>query len=556
MRGRGWWLGVAAWFAAGLAQAVPAHYVVFEQEATGHVRPVYYRQVEVAKADWSTAAPRAPDDVAYRLWRDGVEQGVRRVAARSLRAEFARDPARGDDRIESRRVGPAPRHFVVRVALAEGDAIEFGDGPSAQRFDLAGVAAHARSLARASVAPVQVQRAAGAGDPGNRVDVLVLAEGYTAAQRTQFDLDVATLRDSFFGLTPYREYGSFVNWTTGFVASNESGADHPPYQAGCTQSTCCSDADAQGDPRAGQFVDTAFDSTFCYYQIQRLLYLDAAAAFAAASAYPDWDELVVVVNDPVYGGAGGPLSTTSVHPQAKQIVLHEYGHSFSGLADEYFYPDPAPPGCSDVSGGLPCEANVTDRTSASEVKWRSWFTPGNPIPTPAGTSGVGLFEGASYVPSGLFRPVDTMCLMNYLNKPFCPVCAQEYVRVLYRGGFGSPAGGIDLIEPGSETPAATVPVAYAAGTDLAFGVSLLQPTIGALDVQWYLDGGPIAGATGTTHVFSQAAATPAVRTLEVRVKDLTPLVSASMAGGLLEHRRAWTLRVFGDAIFEDGFDGP
>lgn len=172
-----------------------------------------------------------------------------------------------------------------------------------------------------------------------------------------------TMHDAFFGTTPFKEYQSFVNWTTGFVASNQSGATHPPYQAGCTQSTCCGDTGAQADPLGGQSVDNAFDSGFCYQQVQRLLVANTGKVLAAAASYADCDAIVVIVNDPVYGGSDGRLAVSSTHPSANRIVLHEYGHSFKKLADEYYYAQGGVSCCSDVSGDTLCEATSPARRS-------------------------------------------------------------------------------------------------------------------------------------------------------------------------------------------------
>ncbi|MGN6518379.1 MAG: M64 family metallopeptidase [Dokdonella sp.] len=545
--------------ASGIVQAAPAHYIVFSRSADGVVEPVYYTKVELAggRDDASAVASDAVrgEQVQWHAWKDGVDLGERSVAVPDLRGEFARDPQRGDGTIVAVRPVADLRHFVLRIPLDAADTVEFGGAQASQRFDLAAVAARADDLRLAARVPqAWIDRVQGGGSPANRVDMLVVGDGYTAGQHSLFDADAAILHDAFFGLTPYKQYQSFVNWTTAFVASNQAGADHPPYQVGCTQASCCSDHDAIGDPHAGQFVDTAFDATFCAFQIQRLLVVDDGSVLAAAAAYPDWDKIVVVVNDDTYGGSGGDISVTSTHAQAPQIVLHEYGHSFTGLADEYSTPYPGFPACSDT-GGTPCEANVTNQAVAAQVKWNSWFSPGNPIPTPPGTSGVGLFEGARYLASGMYRPVDTQCLMQFLGVPFCPVCRQEYVRTLYRGGWGDPATGIDLIEPGSESPSTATPVHYVPGTNQPFSVALLQPTIGTLDVHWYLDGNPIGGATAPTYVFSQAGGTPSSHTLEVRVKDTTNFVSAAMAGSLLDHQRSWTIEVDGDVIFRNGFDG-
>jgi hypothetical protein len=557
---------VATWLAGLLAStalgAMPAHYVVFTLDGHDRARPVYYARVELADAPrhaGTSAASADEERVAWHAWKGGVDLGERSVAIPLLHGEFARDPEHGDGSIVAHHPAQAERSFVLRIPFDDADAIEFSGAGMTQRFELAALAAQAQVLPLASLAAeMQVVRPPLGGNSANRVDMLVMGDGYTGAQQGLFNSDAMILHDAFFNLTPYKEYQSFVNWTTGFVASNQSGADHPPYQAGCTTSTCCADPEAQSDPFAGQFVDTAFSATFCPFQIHRLVTVSNGAVLAAAAAYPDWDKIVIVVNDSVYGGSGGNLSVTSTHPQANQIVLHEYGHSFSKLADEYSSPYPGFPACSDISGSASCEANVTNQVSPGLVKWSSWFTPGNPIPTPAGTPGVGLFQGARYLSTGMYRPADTQCMMQFLGMPFCPVCRQEYVRTLYRGGWGVPASGIDLIEPGSESPGTAVTVDYAIGTTLPFSATLLQPSIGTLDVQWLLDGNPIGGANSPSYAFSQAGPMPTTRTLVLRVRDQTGYVSPQMAGALLEHTRSWTIHVSDDVIFRNGFDaaGP
>ncbi|HEX7770574.1 MAG TPA: M64 family metallopeptidase, partial [Dokdonella sp.] len=369
-----------------------------------------------------------------------------------------------------------------------------------------------------------------------------------------FATHATALREGMFGITPYMEYESYTNWIPAFVVSAEAGASHPPYQAGCTTSACCADTTAQSDPRAGQFTDTAFDSRFCAFQIHRLLVSNNSLVLAAAQAYPDWDVLLVSVNDPVYGGSGGQVGVLSQHPAAQEVTIHEFGHTFTGLADEYDSPYPGYPACTDLGGGSPCEANVTNQTLAGSVKWRDLFTPGIQIPTPPGTPGTGLFEGARYQTLGMYRPAD-QCEMRQLGVEFCSVCRQEYVKHLYRGGWGTPAGGIDPIEPGSESPATDQPVVVAAGSTQVFEATLLQPSIGAHAVQWWLDGVPVAGADAASFPFSQASTSPSTRTLELRVSDPTALVLASMADGLLESSRSWTIEIVeGDGIFADGFE--
>lgn len=99
-------------------------------------------------------------------------------------------------------------------------------------------------------------------------------------------------------------------------------------------------------------------------------------------------------------------------------------------------------------------------------------------------------------------------------------------------------------------------IGSAAGSTQILQFTPLLPSIGSVGIQWSLDGNPITGATMANFSFSQPSETPATRSLEARVTDLMPLVSAEMAGGLLERHRCWTLSVRGDAIFNDGFEAP
>ncbi|ALN94162.1 igA Peptidase M64 family protein [Lysobacter gummosus] len=546
--------------ATGWAQAaVPAHYAVFEMDAQGQARPMFYTQVQLDDPQRDLRhLPRSEgglERVEYRVSRAGVRsaQVYEAPVPQFLRAEFALDPERGHGRVELHRPMRDPhRAFVVRVPLAVADAIELaGDGAAkvAQRFDFRELAIRSAQLPLAASArkamPLAIDDQADgakAANSGNRLDILVLGDGYTSAEQAAFANHAEVMKAGLFNISPYKDYQNFVNWQTGFVASSQSGADHPPYQAGCTGTSCCADVEARNDPRAGAFVNTAFDATFCTNQLHRALTTRSSKVMAAAAGYPNWDKVMVMVNDPVYGGTGGAVSTISAHTIAPSIAIHEFGHSVTGLADEYDSAYPGFPACSDAGGNVPCEANVTNQTNASLVKWRSWFTPGLPIPTPAGTAGTGLFQGARYLTSGMYRPVDA-CMMRALEHPFCPVCRQEYVLKLYRGGFGSPAAGIDLIEPGTESPSPAAAVAYARGTTKRFSAALLRPSIGTVAVQWYLDGTAIPGATSATYDFRQDTATPATRTLELRVTDKTAFVSAAMAGGLLQHSRSWSIRV-------------
>ena len=262
-------------------------YVVFEVDDDGSVRPQLHRIVRVAAprrsltpeqvADRLARPARDEDRVLVRMFaEDGglVFEDVVRVP-RWTRAELAvsENSAGGD--IEGRMLVRGPRAFAVRLPVVEKSWLALSLGERGQRprektfrdaeFDLDALAADA-SLPLARFAPEAELRSAAAANSGNRVDILVMGDGYTSAEHSKFDTDAAGLISNFLSIAPYSTYRNFVNSATLFTASPQSGADHPPFNSACSAAsmpTCCADPAAQTDTRAGTFVTTAFDGTFC-----------------------------------------------------------------------------------------------------------------------------------------------------------------------------------------------------------------------------------------------------------------------------------------------------
>lgn len=544
-------LGILLSGVGGVALAAPGRYLVVEVDAQGRATPVFYRDVDIETRAPATASQRksAATDGDKLVASAGAWSEIAEVP-RYLRGEFAENGRSG--KIEPHAVRLPVRSFALRIPASAGDQLELRSTGKLTTLSLRQVAASANRL---PLATMRVQKAVPAPTSGNRADLLVMGDGYTAGEQAAFNSHAQGLYNTFFGFTPYKEYASLVNWETLFTASAQSGADHPAYQAGCTQDTvCCADTDAQSDPRSGMSVSTAFDGRFCAAQIHRLVVVNNSKVLAAASAAPHWDQIMVILNDPVYGGSGGSISVVSANSSADLVAVHEFGHSFHGLADEYSSAYPGFPACSDLGGGPACEPNVTNQTTRAAIKWNSWLTAGIVTPTPSGTAGIGLFEGARYQANGMYRPKHT-CGMRDLGAQFCSVCAQAFVLKLYSGGFGVPAAGIDLIEPGSEVPAYAAPIAYAPGSTVNFRATVLRPIPDTTAIQWYLDGVAIPGATGPSYNFRQTTATPATRTLELRVLDNTPLVKAVMAGSLLRHSRTWSIRMGSGARSDFNGDG-
>jgi len=206
------------------------------------------------------------------------------------------------------------------------------------------------------------------------------------------------------------------------VSSTDSGADDPAACGG-----------------TGAMVATYFDASFCNSGIRRLLSVDSASVINVVNAQvPQWHAILVMVNSPIYGGAGGQIGTFSKAPQALEIALHELGHTAFGLADEYEYWA----GCgvdtnrNNHPASEPSQPNVTIDSNRATIKWGTLIAAATPMPTtnnancavcdpqpnplPIGT--VGAFEGAHYYHCDAFRP-EFDCKMRALGFPYCAVCS-------------------------------------------------------------------------------------------------------------------------------------
>jgi hypothetical protein len=354
----------------------------------------------------------------------------------------------------------------------------------------------------ASAEPVVTIRSNG--DPANRVDIVVLGDGYTAAELAQYDADVETLVRGLFAQEPFSEYQRYFNVHRIDVTSIDSGADHP-----------------ERSPPV--FKNTALDSTYSCAGIQRLICADLSKvnAVLAASVAPTMRDIVlVVVNDPEYGGSGGAIGVVSVHSEVVELVLHELGHSFGLLADEYG--GPPPPFCD--SSVEPAEANATRETVRELTKWANWITPETPIPTPGPTVGVpGNYQGAKYCDTDLYRPTFNS-KMRALGVAFEQVNAEQLVKRVYN--FASP---LDGVEPDLAS------VTLKQGESMTFRVRTPQPGNHALDVVWYVAGQAVA--TGDELTLSTSALAAGSYTVEAVASDPTSFVRNDPAAVLQDTRR-------------------
>src|SRR5262245_16191276 len=334
------------------------------------------------------------------------------------------------------------------------------------------------------------------GPPSNRIDLVFVGDGYTAAQVGVYASDVSSVLPVFLAEQPLAEYATYFNVHRVDVTSTDSGVDN--------------------DPAQGILRNTALDMGYWCSGIQRLLCVNVAKAKAQASAAPGRDSVLALANSGTYGGAGySDLGTVAGHNGAAiEIALHEFGHSFASLADEYDYggpanyPDPDPP-----------EQNVSiydaAQLTALNKKWFRWLD----LPH------VDVFEGAAYSRFGIFRPTfDSK--MRSLGRPYEEVNTERIVRNFYK-----------YVRPlDAATPAGMYPL------DASFFVVPLHPVTHALDIQWRLDGVEIPGATGESFDAASLGLRVGSYTLSVDVVDNTPLVrSLAIRRGYMSESRSWFL---------------
>lgn len=247
----------------------------------------------------------------------------------------------------------------------------------------------------------------GAGTTGDKFDVVFVAEGFTSSQMALFASNAQTLKNALLGFEPYRTYAKYIRvWQVNSISA-QSGADHPG--AGVYRDTCfdAQYVDAVGDePGQGRLIT-----------VENWTNLAAAKAKVAGA-----DLVIVIVNDPQYGGCGylgEGICTTYNGSYTTGVVTHETGHAATSLGDEYCYASES------WVWSEPTEPNITTQPSALSTKWSAW------VGTPSGGL-VGAWQGgdAEYA-YGLYRPVNTACHMNDLSYGFCPVCREAVIRMLY-----------------------------------------------------------------------------------------------------------------------------
>ncbi|MEQ9461548.1 MAG: M64 family metallopeptidase [Phycisphaeraceae bacterium] len=364
---------------------------------------------------------------------------------------------------------------------------------------LAGAVSHAHG---------QVSTLVDNGPSANRVDIVFMGDGYTAGDdiNVLYPQHIQSFLDYTFGGSqdPFPRYQNFFNVHRIDVVSNEAGADIPPD---------------------GVFVDTALDSKY-YHDgtTERLLYVSNFKAGQTLNNALSGTDItaemrVITVNSDKYGGGGGSYAV-----YAGGNGLHEIGHQFARLADEYVSFN------TPYTGSEPSEANVTRNPNGKWGVWLGYNDPDHPEIGP-----IGVYEGGRYYETDIFRPSQNS-KMRSLNRAFDAVSREQIIRKIY-----------ELVDPiDVHTP--TLTTLLNSGPLL---VEVIDPAV--IDLRWSVDDVFIDTADDDNsfdpRMFGYAFGTYEVRAL---AEDNTPWVRTPSIKAMVSEEVVWEINITGPAIDLDG----
>ncbi len=320
-----------------------------------------------------------------------------------------------------------------------------------------------------------------AGDPRTTLDLVFLAEGYAAAGKDKFKADVDRMTRTLFETEPYRNAKGRISVRAVFRPSPEASMDEPRQRA---------------------YRKTVLAASFNAFDLDRYMLIERDHLMHEIAAQVPYDAIIVLVDSARYGGGSIAFDycvTTTDHARSLEVFLHEMGHSFGGLADEYYasevsYNDFYPKGVE------PFEPNITALLDPANVKWKDLLSPGIGVPTEYGKSEqealmaerqarrkaaaeevaqakkkgsaatavkaiedkaaaddkilqariaairlkyeglmdkVGVFEGAGYAAKGLYRPQIVCIMIGNPKREFCAVCRKAIADMI--DYFAAPA---------------------------------------------------------------------------------------------------------------------
>ena len=251
------------------------------------------------------------------------------------------------------------------------------------------------------------------------IDVAILAEGYRIDEMYRFLDDAEAACNALLSYEPFASYADSFNIVAVMSPSTDSDVSIP---------------------QENLWRDTAVSSNFMTFYTERYLTTNSLHQTHDLLAGIPYEHLIILANTDTYGGGGiynFYTLTTTHHPAFRPVVVHEFGHSFGGLGDEYFYDDPAATGYAEDMYSLdyePWEPNITSLVDFGS-KWQGMLPEGTPIPTEPTEQRrinytIGVYEGGGYMTKGMYRPAVTCRMRDNIATQFCPVCQRAIEQVI------------------------------------------------------------------------------------------------------------------------------
>lgn len=401
-----------------------------------------------------------------------------------------------------------------------------------------------RAAPRVSAEDGSVTALGDTGPTDARLDVVVMGDGYTAAEQGDFEEDARRSLGELLDVEPYASYQGLANFWMVHAESTDSGVSR----------------DADSNPGTVLDKDTALGSYFWCNNTERLLCVDTAAVNDYAQLAPAADLVVVVANSPRYGGAGyhhgyggdldpeyefsGISTLSSDHSLSYLVAAHEIGHSLGGLADEYYYC--SEPGyeayCTwygfvdgDLYWGEVPESNATiygpgagfgpGYLIENQYKWFRWLGEQDPS---GGT--VGMYDGGRYYASGIYRPTQDSIMKSLANTSFNLPGTEAMIAGFYRY-----AAALSSEVPSGSTVSRT--------DQLSVDVADLGGLARLGEVRWFVDGREAKQARGETTVVPKKLGVPASgsHTLVARISDRTASLRDPQILDTARSELSWTV---------------
>lgn len=334
----------------------------------------------------------------------------------------------------------------------------------------------------------------------NRMNVVILGDGFTGAEMPKFAAEAKKFADFFRSYEPYNRYRDYFNFFAIRTPSKESGITNPGTAP---------------DAYPGQPVEkkeTFFGVSFGEL-IHRLLTITKREAYldVLATHFPAYDLVILLANTEYYGAAGGSVAIFSLQENSNNVGVHEVGHTLADLADEYWQ---EPYGLYLREG-----PNITVDSSGRTVRWKNWL---NFPPT-------GIYKhGSEGEAARWYKPAQGTCLMEDMNRSYCAVCREAVVESILR--IVNP---VDRFEPDTSSK-------INLDKQVAFNLGLLKPNPNSLEVEWYLNGKRIS--RDSDELILNPDQVPDGSTLIATVFDSTQMSRRDGVQNLRKRTIRWSLR--------------